>query len=140
MVIRRLKARLRKWKSDRFLKKHGCSYWWQYNKRYDTDYKGHATRIEDVYHGYPYVHCFVDRKHYAYEILYDYGPGGYRDGIHDIMEWCSKNCDDKFRFDYQRVLQTHDGKWETNEIAGGDYLFATFKDEKDYLLFLLRWA
>lgn len=135
----RLKARIRKYKSDRFLKKHGCDTYRQYNRRYDPDYSYRANRVIDSYFGYQHIYCFPN-KHYAYETLYDYGPGGYRDGYHEIVEWCEKHCKHKFRFDFKRVLQNYWGEWENNEIGGGDYLFVAFKDERDYLHFMLRWS
>jgi hypothetical protein len=31
-------------------------------------------------------------------------------------------------------------EWEFNDLGGGDYIFVAFNNEKDYMMFLLRWA
>lgn len=136
------------WRDRRFLKRHGCETWQQYHKQYDPDYNIRADRIRDYYHGYSYIHCFRSYEHYAYRLLYDYGPGGYRHGYDDIQEWVLNNCSRKARFDFLRVLELRvidqggnaREEWYINEIGGGDLIFAAFKDERDYMMFLLRWA
>lgn len=100
----------------------------------------YADRVQDYYCGYPHVHCFTAANHHAYRLLWDYGPGGYRYGYHDMIDWCEENCEQKFRFDHLRVIQNFYGQWEINEIAGGDYVFAAFKSREDLALFLLRWG
>jgi hypothetical protein len=37
------------------------------------------------------------------------------------------------------VIKYHN-QWEFNDIGGGDYIFAAFKDEQDFVMFALRWA
>lgn len=137
-----LKEKYRQYKDRCFLKKHGCENWRQYNHRYDPDYNYRANRIVDYYHGYPYVYCFENRDHFAYQLLYDYGPGGVRYGYYDIIEWCEKNLTDKFRMDYHRAIKAPNTayQWEINELGGGDYIFAAFKNQQDYIWFMLRWS
>lgn len=126
----------RKWNEQRFLKKHGCETWQEYNRKYDPDYNTRASKIKDVYYGYPYVHCFENRNH----CIYDWDI--HIDGTYIITKWCEENLKNKFRFDFQRVFRASstDNEWELNEIGGGDYIFVAFKDQKDYTYFLLKWA
>ena len=139
-MLTKLKQRYANWQERRFLKRHHCETREQYERRYDPDYNIRATRISDYYHGYEFVHCIVPRDHYAYKILWDYGPGGYREGNHDILDWCRENCEGKWRADYLRVMQNYWGEWEVNEIGGGDYLFWAFQNEMDFMNFCLRWG
>ena len=137
-----IKARYKSFKEQRFLKRHGCETRKEYNRMYDPDYNIRATRIVDIYHGYPHVYCFENRKNFAYTLLYDWGPGGFRHGFDDIIDWCEENLRDKFRMDSHRVIKypSTANQWEVNELGGGDYIFAAFKDPKDYTHFLLRWS
>lgn len=147
-MLETIKARYKSFKEQRFLKRHGCETWKEYNIKYDPDYNIRATRIVDIYHGYPHVYCFENRNHFAYTLLYDWGPGGFRHGYDDIIDWCEENLKDRFRLDGHRVhTQTgiglngdHTKEWFINEIGGGDYIFAAFKDPKDFTHFLLRWS
>jgi hypothetical protein len=138
----RIKARFRKWKAERKLKKSGYKSWEHYRRNNDPNICWRATRVKDFYRGYKYVYCFEDRKHYAYELLYDYGPGGIRYGASDIYDWCEKYARFKCRVDEHRVIKypSTGMEWEFNDIGGGDYIFAAFNDEKDYMMFLLRWS
>ena len=138
----RLKARFRKWKAKRKLEKSGYKSWEQYRRNNDPGITWRASRVKDFYRGYKYVYCFEDRKHYAYELLYDYGPGGIRYGASDIYDWCEKYARFKCRVDEHRVIKypSTGMEWEFNDIGGGDYIFAAFNDEKDYMMFLLRWS
>ena len=140
-MIKQLNARWKGWQERRFLKKHGCETREQYERKYDTNfcYRNHEVRRK--YHGYKFVHCFSRHTDYAYKIVYDYGPGGYRDGYHDIHDWCKEQCENKFRVDVLRVIWNQwVDDWVENEIGGADYVFFAFKNETDYMNFLLRWA
>jgi len=155
-MIRRIKARIRKYKSDRFLKKHNCETWRQYNRLYDPDYNKDATKVTNYYKGYKYIHVFEDTKHYAYQTIYDYGPAGHRDGYFDILEWAEKNCKGKYRADMHRAIHIDRPNREWLIFNGSmidynshfvyapqniniHYLFFAFKDEQDYTWFKLRW-
>lgn len=136
-----LSAAVKKRRETRFLKKHGCETWDEYNRRYDPDILHRATRIRDYYHGYPYVYCVENSNHYAYQLLHDYGPGGYRYGYDEIVDWCKEHIKYKHRTDCHRVFRAPStaNEWEINEIGGLDYLFFAFQDERDYNWFMLRW-
>lgn len=138
----RIKARIRKWKAERKLKKSGYDNWEQYRRVRDPDVSLCSSRIRHFYKGYKYFHCFEDRSHYVYKLLYDYGPGGVRYGDDDMYEWCEKHMMFNYRIDMHRAIKcpaTAD-EWEINELGGGDYWFVAFKRECDYFHFMLRWA
>jgi hypothetical protein len=136
------RTRIKQWQDRRFLKRHGVETWAQYNRQYDPDINWRASRVKDFYQGYPYWHIFENRNHYCYELLYDYGPGGYRYGYFDADDWCEENCKDKFRLDCHRVIKypSTANQWEMNDLGGGDYIFAAFKNERDFFMFTLKWS
>lgn len=137
-----IRATYKFYRDRAFLKKHGCETWQEYNRKFDPDYNPRASRIQDYYHGYPYVYCFENYQHDIY--FWDV----YRDGTFVISKWCEKNLQGKFRFDGHRVHKqtpigingSEDSEWFINEIGGKDYIFGAFQNEQDYLHFMLRWA
>jgi hypothetical protein len=144
-MVETIKRQYQEWQERRFLRRHGCDNRTQYERMYDPDYNARATRTRDYYHGYPYVHCFEDYRHYIYRVIADYGPGGVVYGHTEIHQWAEANCQDKVRFDFLRVnkfdhhrMGTYDS--DINEISGQDLVFVAFKNEQDYLMFLLRWS
>lgn len=141
-LIRRIRAWFRKKRADRKLKKSGYESWAVYRRMRDPDVFYCADRVKDFYKGYKFVHCIENRNHYAYELIYDYGPGGIKWGDSDITDWVEKNARFKHRMDYHRVIKypSTSNEWRFNDMGGGDYIFVAFKDEKDYMMFLLRWA
>jgi hypothetical protein len=138
MKLLRLRARYRRWRAKRKLERSGYTSWREYRHYRDPDVVVHADKITHFYHGYPFVYCFEDRSHYAYELLADYGPGGLIFGQDRMTAWCEENSKSKYRFDCHRVSKRN-GEWHFDEMGGGDFEFAAFKDERDYVLFLLRW-
>ena len=126
----------RKWREQRFLKKHGCETREQYDRRYDPDVHYGSSRIKSFYRGYPHVYCFENHRHLVYEWDVAY------DGHYVIDKWCRENLKSKFRFDFHRVMQSPStaNEWEINEVGGGDYIFFACKDAQDYTWFLLRWS
>ena len=142
MWLNRIKAWVRKKRAERKLKKSGYRSWAVYGRNNDPSITWHASRVKDFYCGYKYVYCFEDRKHYAYDLLYDYGPGGIRYGNDDIYDWMDQHATFTSRMDMHRAIKypSTANEWEFNDLGGGDYVFVAFKNEKDYMLFLLRWA
>lgn len=58
-----------------------------------------------------------------------------------LLDWCEKNCRGKYRNEWERVIQDHfTGEYLPNSIGGSDELFFGFKDERDYIMFTLRWG
>lgn len=124
------------WREQRFLRKHGCKNREQYNRMYDPLYNPRATRLLDFYHGYKYIYCFENHKHEIYYLDLAW------DGSFVVTEWCKENLSGKWRFDVHRAMKypSTGNEWEINVIGGGDYIFAAFTDERDYMLFTLRWS
>lgn len=141
-IIKRIKAWFRKKRAERKLEKSGYKSWEVYRRMRDPDVFYCASRVKDFYKGYTYMYCIENRNHYAYELLYDYGPGGIKYGSDDIYDWCDNHARFKCRMDIHRVIKypSTSMEWQFNEMGGGDYIFVAFKDEKDYMMFLLRWA
>ena len=132
--LKEVRTRWKGYKEKHFLATHGCSSWREYRRKYDPDYSGYAGKINSMYHGYPHVIRIDDHTHYAYR-TFDRKIQGYI----EIEDWCYQICEDKFRVDWQRVIQNYWGEWEENGIGGGDYLFFAFKSSKDAMMFNLRW-
>lgn len=118
-----------------------------YQRMTDPDVQLGADRLSVFYHGYSYWYVFERSDHYCYELLYDYGPGGYRYGFHDIIDWCNENAHDKFRTDFIRMYQqtgigldgsTHP-EWFISELGGGDHFVVAFQNPKDFFMFGMRW-
>ena len=141
-LIRRIRAWFRKKRAERKLEKSGYKTWYVYRRMRDPDVVYYASRVKDFYQGYKFVYCIENRNHYAYELLYDYGPGGIRYGNDDMYDWLDQKARFKSRMDMHRVIRypSTANEWEFNDIGGGDYIFVAFKDEKDYMMFLLRWS
>lgn len=135
-LLKSIKTKYRKWCDVRFLKKHNCENWEQYNHRYDPDINARATRIKDYFHGYPYIYCFENHSHEIY--FWDLGYYG----TFVVNKWCKENLTDKFRLDFHCAMKAPATayEWEINELGGGDYIFFACKDEKDFIHFMLRWA
>ena len=140
--ISRIKAWVRKKRAERKLEKSGYKSWDVYRRMRDPDVVYYASRIKEFYQGYKFVHCIENRNHYAYELLYDYGPGGIRYGNDDMYDWLDEKARFKSRMDMHRVIKypSTANEWTFNDMGGGDYIFVAFKDEKDYMMILLRWS
>ena len=106
----------------------------QYDRAYDPDTNFRASRVRDMYPGYPYVFELQhDRAYWA-------ALGGLELGLATMKLWCQLKCQGKWRNDFHRVMKDYNGDWVCNEISGGDVLFFAFKSEQDCLWFTLRWS
>lgn len=151
---RRIKAWLRYHRAARKLKRSGHSSWASYRQSNDPDVFYPASEIKHFYHGYDHVHVFPDYTNPIYELIGDYGPGGLIYGMHHMHDWCKQNLRFKWRIDCHRVLPVYEtvnrnGFFEVsesktnftiNEIGGRDMVFFACKDDRDYTLFMLKWA
>jgi hypothetical protein len=142
MIPRRLKTKFLAWRESCFLKKHHCRTRKEYDRKYDSDYVPRATQIKNYYQGYKYIHCFENHSNYVYTRIYEYGPGGYRDGFHVICDWCEEHLTGKWRYDILRVMRAPStgNEWAINELGGGDHWFFAFQSEEDYFMFRLQWG
>ena len=139
-AIQRVQHRWHEWRDQRFLRRHDCETWKQYHRMYDPDVVRGSTRIQDWYRGYSHFHCFDSYDHPAYDIIYDYGPGGVRWGYDVMHDWCEANCQGKWRMDIHEVSKdSWSQEWEST-IFGNNWIFFAFQDQQDYMMFVLRWS
>jgi hypothetical protein len=75
-------------------------------------------------------------------MIADYGPAGCKWGYNVIHQWTEEHSQDKVRFDFLQAWKSPstNNEWEIFQLAGKDMVFAAFKNERDYLHFMLRWA
>lgn len=139
-IICRLKALTRIIKANYKLKKSGYENWARYRHNRDPNVNRYATHLDEFYEGYPYIYSIKDYGHFAYRVLYNYGPGGTRYGYEEINEWLDEKIRLNYRVDIHRVWINQWGKAELNDIGGSDIIYFAFKYEKDFTHFLLRWA
>lgn len=140
-LIKKIRQSYLDFKDKIFLKRHGCENWNQYNRLYDPDYNIRGNTVKEYYHGYPYINCFENHEHNVY--FWDLGY----DGIYVLNKWCEENIKDKWRIDIIRVhgwncIHPEDkntNKLYINDIGGKDFIFIAFKDERDFLMFSLRY-
>jgi hypothetical protein len=102
-----------------------------------------ANRIKDYYHGYPHTHAYVTTRTPPWTRYPDW-----LEALEELREWCRDNCQGHWRDDILRVYKqtaiswdsTTEEEWHINDIGGADALFVAFTDERDYMLFLLKWT
>ena len=146
----RLKARWRQYLAHRKLAKSGYTSWRVYRHNRDSDVCRYANKVSDFYTPkYKHVHRIeYGQNHYAHQCIHDWGPGGIRFGYEDIRDWCEEKCRFKYRMDIHRVLKQtgigingeEDEDYWFNDIGGGDFVYFAFQDERDYMMFMLRWS
>lgn len=131
-----IKYRILEWQWDRVLRKSGHSSWNMYFSWNDPDFNIRGQTVKDQLHGYPYIAIV---PYTTLPILFDplWGPVEY---CEEILKWCEKNSRGKWRNHWERVIVDHLGQYLPNGIGGTDELFFAFKDERDYLMFTLRWG
>jgi hypothetical protein len=136
MIAELLKSKYKVWRHNRYLKKHDLTEH-QYQKISDPDYEIRATRIVDIYKGYAYIYVFDDPTQ---DIWIRWGD--WLEGLSRLTEWCDANCTDKWRNDVHRVIKcpATSNQWAVNELGGLDFIFFAFKNESDYINFVLRWS
>lgn len=131
-TIQSLKARWKGWKEKRFLESYGCTTWREYERKYDADVGLRARWSHTFYHGYPHV-VPIEPVGIALYGLH------YHELVDKMMEWCEQNCQGKWRNDWHRGFWDGHGNYELNSIGGGDMMFFAFKEESDYVWFILTW-
>lgn len=138
-IIRRINAWFRKRRTALKLKKSGCKTWSQYRHKFDIDCTSYADCLDNYYHGYKFIYLCKNPKHYAYQVTKDYGPGGVVMGMDEIADWCAASIKFKYRCDWLRLYKYAD-QIVINEMGGTDTVCYAFKDEGDYIHFMLRWT
>lgn len=139
-MFKKVADKFKAWRETRFLIKHGVSTWKQYHYKYDPHYNVRADTIRQMFFGYPYIAEI--RKAGAL-----WSPSGWTyDGLKYLQHWLENDCKGKARATIQRTRPfsycNRDDEvisdWGINEFAR-DSLFVAFQDERDYLIFLLKW-
>lgn len=138
-----LRARLSKANETRFFKKHGVSSWREYDLKYDVDYNFYADNIRGMFHGYPYIAEITS----AAALAKPTRSATVEDGFTYLKDWLEYKCRGKARCTMERTIVSDarsefgikQKNWLINSIAGRDSVFVAFQDERDYLLFLLKW-
>lgn len=131
-----IKYKFLEWRWDRVLKKSGWNDWQGYLRWNDPDFAPWGYTVKDQLHGYPYI-VLVNYSKLAVRFDPLWGPVEH---CEEMIAWCEKNCRGKYRNHWERVVMDHEGQYLPNGIAGLDELFFGFKDERDYMLFTLRWS
>jgi len=131
-----IKYRYLEWQWDRVLRKSGFTNWYQYFRANDPDYFAPGRTVPDQLFGYPHIALVPFRN---LETVFEpmWGPV---DRADHITTWCDRNCRSKYRWHWERVIQDHAGQYLPDGVGGTDELFFGFKDERDYLMFTLRWG
>lgn len=144
----RLKARWRQYLANRKLAKSGYTNWATYQHNNDSDVLYRADKVSDFYSGYKYVYRCDGSGHYAYKFIGHYGHGLVGYGYNEMRSWCDRHTRFKWRSDTHRVYKQtgigidgdlHEDYW-FNDIGGSDFVYFAFQDERDYMMFMLRWA
>lgn len=130
-----IKYRYLEWQWDRVLKRSIYTTWESYFRWTDPDYIPWGSTVRAQLHGYEYV-CKVDYTKLPTRFNPLFGPIQH---CEEMLEWCESNCRRKYRNHWERVIQDHNGQYLPNGISGTDELFFAFKDERDYIMFTLRW-
>ena len=138
MLLGRIRAAWRLYKSRRFLAKHLCDSWKEYNRNFDKRIRWSASTLPSFYHGYKSYHVITNHKHEAY--FWDIGV----DGVYVLDKWCEANLTGHYRLDWHRMSKKdeewrRDDGWQIDELGGGDYIVVAFTNDIDNTLFALRW-
>lgn len=124
--IDRLEAKIKLWYQKRFLKRHGCATYREYERRYDRDIDICSGTVEEYYQRYRYLHRFDASTT-------DHLLKNKDKSLDEIIAWCDETCRKKWRYDTHRVIVP--GKWPIMYK-----LVFAFQDERDYIDFVLRWS
>lgn len=131
-LIDLLKKHLSDWREERYLEKHGCANWKEYYYKYDGDINKRAGTAKQFYKDYPFVYCY-DYNHQ--NVYYE----NYELQHEQIKDWCKDNCEGKWRSDRLRGIVVGE-ECILHDVGGYDNMFYAFKQESDYLWFLMRWS
>jgi hypothetical protein len=140
-ILSNVKTKYQDMKTARLFKKHNVSTWAEYNLKFDCDYDKRADTIRTMFHGYPFIAEINDSR----SLLTNAGDN-WEDGYDYLRKWLATKCKCKARSTIARTIRTEhlfsDGTkhidWDLNTF-GGDSAFIAFQDERDYLIFLLKW-
>ena len=136
-----IKYKILEWQWDLILFKSHCRTWEEYFLENDRDFNSWASTVETKFIGYPHIASIQYRDLPKRELtifrntkIIDHRP---------IDEWLRKNCRGKHRIQTERMISKLNTDITKSEISGTflgeDYFFVGFTDERDYIMFVLRW-
>ena len=125
-IIRRLRARWRLHKSRRFLARYNCISYKSWKRLYDPRINIRAHYLREYYYGYARI-----------SLLCTYAMWMNRDLMN---EWCNKNCKGYWRSDVLRMSNSnYPDDYYINDFGDCDYVCFAFTDERDFIIFSLKW-
>lgn len=140
-LISSIKTKWQERQNRLLFKKHNVSSWRAYNLLFDPAYCARANSIRRMFHGYPYIAEINDSSKLV-------SPQGrdWIEGYRYLKTWLEEECRGKARATIERTLREYspgkDGEpcvdWQLNEFCS-DSAFIAFQDERDYMIFLLKW-
>ena len=122
--MKKIKALFRLYRYKRFYWKYGG--YRNYETYHSGDVNKRAFFLNELYPGYNHVEFFS----YPHSTWINYVQAD---------KWCWANCKSKYRYDITRAEYTQFG-WTANEFGGDDIISFAFKDERDYIWFMMRWS
>lgn len=105
----------------------------QYKKLFDENINNNASHLKLYFKGYPYLRIYKSTIEEPFN-----NPNNWETKYNEMCQWCDKNCKNKWRDDFLPI-EKKIFDWEIVPL-GNDCLIFAFKDDKDYLHFLLRWG
>ena len=92
-----------------------------------------AETVRGWYCGYPYIIRWEPSDEIKQFRLYEHLDGA--------IKWCKENCNGEYTTNVFRVTEFEDSSnWGFDEFSGYDLCFFAFTDERDLLMFTLKWA
>jgi hypothetical protein len=141
-ILQRIKYRYLEWYWDRVLERSGCSNWESYFRKNDPDFDVHRKTVKQQFIGYPYV---VEIPESKVDMVIDPLFGVIR-SVSTLHKWCLDNCSKKHRYEWIKVVPDQNGDWYIVDslyaptFAREAHAFFGFKDERDFLIFTLKWT
>ena len=133
-----LKTKVCNFFESRLFKKHNVSSWREYHLKYDPDFSARASTIRKMFHGYPYIAEITDSRS-----IKAHAHSSLEDGFSVLNCWLENNCRGKARMTLERTVEFDTGTrkdWYINSLGSRDSVFVAFQDERDFLIFTLKWV
>jgi hypothetical protein len=141
--LQRIKYLYLEWSWDRVLKRSGCASWESYFRKNDPDFNVHAKTVKQQFAGYPYVAQIPESR---VDLVIDPWFGVIRN-VETLYKWCAHNCSKKHRLEWIKVVHNQNDDWYIVDslyrhanFAHEAHAFVGFKDERDFLIFTLKWT
>ena len=140
-ILNKVKTAYQDTKAETLFKKHNVSTWTEYYLKFDPDYNKRANTIRTMFHGYPFIAEITEAR-----ALLTNTCDNWKNGYDYLRKWLATECRGKARATLDRTIRFehlyNDGTdlqdWGVNAF-GEDSVFVAFQDERDYLIFLLKW-